>query len=252
MGFEMRQILFFIFFHIAFTVGYPSFCQIPEGFVEIREVIPDIVLDLRYYTNHNFLGRKVEGYNSNKCYITRVAADSLAKVQEELRSFGLSLKIYDAYRPQRAVEDFVRWAKDLSDTLTKKEFYPTVDKSRLFVDGYIAEKSGHSRGSTVDLTIVPFPVTEQREFDINNQCECYKSLDERFKDNSLDMGTGFDCFHPLSHTLNDEISPQQRANRMLLFILMKKYGFKNLPEEWWHYTLINEPFPDTYFDFAIE
>ncbi|MEJ5262056.1 MAG: M15 family metallopeptidase [Ignavibacterium sp.] len=227
-------------------------CQIPEGFVEIRSIIPDIIIDLRYFSNHNFLGRPVNGYKAEKCYITKAAADSILKVQEELKKFGLSLKIYDAYRPQRAVDDFVKWAKDLSDTITKKEFYPTIDKSRLFVDGYIAEKSGHSRGSTVDLTIVPLHSKNKVEFDINNQCECYKPLNERFDDYSLDMGTGFDCFHPLSHTFNDQITPQQRANRMLLYSLMIKYGFKNLAEEWWHYTLVNEPFPDTYFDFVIE
>lgn len=228
------------------------FSQIPEGFVEIRDVIPDIVIDLRYFSNHNFLGRRVSGYEADKCYITKAAADSLAKVQNELREFGLSLKIYDAYRPQRAVDDFVNWAKNLTDTITKKEFYPTVDKNRLFIDGYIAEKSGHSRGSTIDLTIVPVPTPEQPIFEFYNQCECYKSIGERFKDNSIDMGTGFDCFHPLSHTKNQSISPQQRANRLLLHSLMSKYGFKNLPEEWWHYTLINEPFPNTYFDFVIE
>ncbi|MCL6493377.1 MAG: M15 family metallopeptidase [Ignavibacterium sp.] len=226
--------------------------QIPDGFVEIRSVIPDMLIDLRYYSNHNFLGRKVNGYNAEKCYLTKAAADSLAKVQIELRKFGLSLKIYDAYRPQRAVDDFVNWAKDLADTITKKEFYPTVDKSRLFIDGYIAEKSGHSRGSTVDLTIVPIPTPAQPDFDVTNQCECYKTVGERFKDNSLDMGTGFDCFHPLSHTFNNELAPQQKANRMLLLTLMEKYGFKNLDEEWWHFTLINEPYPNTYFDFIIE
>ena len=215
-------------------------------------MIPDIILDLRYLTNHNFLGITVQGYNAEKCYITKAAADSLAKVQNELRKFNLSLKIYDAYRPQRAVDHFVNWAKDLADTLTKKEFYPTVDKSRLFVDGYIAEKSGHSRGSTVDLTIVTVPLPQQPEFDINNQCECFESVDKRFKDNSIDMGTGFDCFHQLSHTENKSISPQQRANRLLLKSLMNKYGFNNLAEEWWHFTLRNEPYPNTYFDFEIK
>lgn len=226
--------------------------EIPEGFVEIREVIPDVILDLRYITNHNFLGVPVEGYSAEKCYITKAAADSLAKVQDELKKFNLALKIYDAYRPQRAVDHFVRWAKDLSDTLTKKEFYPTVDKSRLFVDGYIAEKSGHSRGSTVDLTIVPIPLPFQPEFDIDDQCACYESVDKRFEDNSIDMGTGFDCFHNLSHTENPKLTPQQRANRLLLKSLMDKYGFKNLAEEWWHFTLRNEPYPNTYFDFIIE
>lgn len=248
----MNKLMKFFFVTFLFLCSVKSYSQIPDGFVEIRTVIPDIIADLRYYSEHNFLGRKVNGYNAGKCYITKAAADSLAKVQNELRKFGLSLKIYDAYRPQRAVDDFVNWAKDLSDTITKKEFYPTVDKSRLFADGYIAEKSGHSRGSTVDLTIVPLPIPQQPEFDIANQCECYKPVDERFKDNSLDMGTGFDCFNPLSHTFNNELSPQQRANRMLLYFLMKRYGFRNLAEEWWHYTLTNEPYPNTYFDFVIE
>ena len=247
----MKKIILLIF--LALTFSYPTFSQdIPEGFVEIREVIPDIILDLRYITNHSFLGVPVDGYETEKCYITKVAADLLAKVQKELKKFNLSLKIYDAYRPQRAVNHFVRWAKDLSDTLTKKEFYPTLDKSRLFVDVYIAEKSGHSRGSTVDLTIVPIPLPHQPEFDINNQCECFESTDKRFKDNSIDMGTGFDCFHSHSHAENPELSPQQRANRLLLKSLMDKYGFKNLAEEWWHFTLRNEPYPNTYFDFEIK
>jgi zinc D-Ala-D-Ala dipeptidase len=241
--------LIFIFF---FTLSIHHFSQdIPDGFVEIREVIPDVILDLRYLTNHNFLGVPVDGYQTEKCYITKTAADSLAKVQDELRKFNLTLKIYDAYRPQRAVDHFVRWANDLSDTLTKKEFYPTIDKSRLFIDGYIAEKSGHSRGSTVDLTIVPMPIPFQPEFEIDNQCECFKSIEQRFKDNSIDMGTGFDCFDSLSHTENNELTPQQRVNRLLLKSIMDKYGFNNLSEEWWHYTLRNEPFPKTYFDFEI-
>lgn len=243
-----RSLLFIL------LITQASFSQnnIPDGFVEIREVIPDIVLDMRYTTNHNFLGVPVDGYNADKCYLTREAAEALLKVQEELRKFFLSLKIYDAYRPQRAVDHFVRWAKDLSDTLTKREFYPTLDKSRLFVDGYIAERSGHSRGSTVDLTVVPIPLPSQPEFDINDQCECYELVEKRFKDNSIDMGTGYDCFHPFSHTENQELNPQQRANRVLLKSLMDKYGFRNLAEEWWHFTLRNEPFPDTYFDFVIE
>jgi len=235
------------------TISIQLFSQeIPDGFVEIRDVIPDLILDLRYLTNYNFLGVQVEGYKAEKCYITRAAADSLAKVQTELRNFSLSLKVYDAYRPQRAVDHFVRWAKNLSDTLTKREFYPTIDKSRLFIDGYIAEKSGHSRGSTVDLTIVPIPVPFQPGFDVNNQCECFEDKDKRFKDNGIDMGTGFDCFHTLSHTHNKELTPQQRANRLLLKSLMDKYGFKNLAEEWWHFTLRNEPFPNTYFDFEVK
>lgn len=240
-----------LIFFIIFSLNLFS-QEIPKEFVEIREVIPDIILDLRYHTNHNFLGVPVNGYKAEKCFITKVAADSLAKVQAELRKFNLSLKVYDAYRPQRAVDHFIKWAKDLSDTITKKEFYPTLDKSKLFIDGYIAEKSGHSRGSTIDLTIVPIPLPHQPEFNIDNQCECNESADKRFKDNSIDMGSGFDCFNNISHTENKEIMPQQRANRLLLKLLMNKYGFRGIEEEWWHFTLINEPFPKTYFDFVIE
>ncbi|MCU0342330.1 MAG: M15 family metallopeptidase [Ignavibacterium sp.] len=247
----MKKLFLLVF--LTLLISFQNFSQkIPDGFVEIREVIPDIILDLRYYTSHNFLGVRVEGYEAESCYITKAAADSLLKVQAELKKFNLSLKVYDAYRPQRAVNHFVRWAKDLSDTLTKKEFYPTLDKSRLFVDGFIAERSGHSRGSTVDLTIVPIPLPYQPEFDIDDQCECFESSDKRFKDNSLDMGTGFDCFHSLSHPENQNVSAQQRANRLLLKSLMDKFGFKGIPEEWWHFTLRNEPYPNTYFDFIIE
>lgn len=244
----LTNVLLFILFYPQAFMPQSS---IPEGFVEIREIIPDVILDMRYTSNHNFLGVPVDGYKAEKCYLTIEAAQALLKVQEELRNFSLSIKIYDAYRPQRAVAHFVRWANDLNDTLTKREFYPGVDKSRLFVDGYIAEKSGHSRGSTVDLTIVPIPLPFQPDFNIDDQCVCFESADNRFKDNSIDMGTGFDCFHPLSHTENQEITPQQKANRLLLKTLMDKYGFRNLPEEWWHFTLKHEPYPDTYFDFVI-
>lgn len=246
------KLIFSILSYLLFVSTNITAQNLPNGFVEIRDVIPDIVLDLRYTTNHNFIGKPIDGYSSEKCFITKAAADSLSKVQNELRKFNLSLKIYDAYRPQRAVDHFVRWAEDLGDTLTKKEVYPNLDKDRLLIDGYIAKKSGHSRGSTIDLTIVSIPIPYQPEYNIEDQCECFKSLDERFKENSIDMGTGFDCFHQRSHTLNQEINAQQRANRLLLKTLMEKYGFKNLAEEWWHFTLINEPYPNTYFDFEIK
>lgn len=224
----------------------------PPDFVNIKEIIPDIIVELRYFGEHNFLGKKVDGYNSEICYLTKAAAESLAKVQAELRNFNFTLKVYDCYRPQRAVDHFIRWSMDLSDTITKKEFYPTIDKKNLFKDGYIADKSSHSRGSTVDLTIVPLPIPEQEKFNKNYQCECFFSIDKRFKDNSIDMGSGFDCFHPISHTINNNLEVNQRINRFLLKTLMEKYGFKNYPLEWWHYTLKDEPYPDTYFDFIIE
>ena len=227
--------------------------QVPDGFVDVQAVIPSIILDMRYATHHNFLGRPVDGYSAPKCYLTREAAEALRGVQEELLPYGLSLKIYDAYRPQRAVDHFVRWAGTIDDTLTKREFYPTVDKRNLFRDGFIARRSGHSRGSTVDLTIVPLPPPEQEAYTAGRpQCPCMLPVDKRFRDNSLDMGTGFDCFHENSWTASLHIGPEARANRLLLVTLMEKHGFRNYTREWWHFTLETEPFPDTYFNFVIE
>jgi D-alanyl-D-alanine dipeptidase len=225
----------------------------PELFVDIQDVIPNIQLDVRYFSQHNFVGDKVDGYNAAKCILTRPAADALSKVQKDLSQFSLSLKIYDCYRPQRAVNHFVRWAKEIDNTKTKKEFYPTIDKRNLFSDGYIDSKSGHSRGSTIDLTIVPLPTPHQDSYVAGQKLsECYLPAEQRFHDNSIDMGTGFDCFHELSHTENKNIGHQQRINRMLLKSLMEEHGFRNFEKEWWHFTLNNEPYPGTYFDFAIE
>jgi D-alanyl-D-alanine dipeptidase len=227
--------------------------KLPEGFVDMKEVVPTIILDIRYFGAHNFVGERIDGYNAYKCILTRKAAEALARVQNELNEFSLSLKVYDCYRPQRAVNHFVRWAEDLHDAKTKKEFYPTVDKKYLFRDGYISDKSSHSRGSTVDVTIVPIPVPKQGIY-VPGQVlyECYLPAERRFKDNSIDMGTGFDCFHELSHTESKQIGLQQRINRLLLKTLMEKHGFKNYDQEWWHFTLKNEPFPDIYFDFVIK
>lgn len=240
---------------IIFLCAVPVWAQKerPDGFVDIREVIPSIHLDIRYYGSHNFLGTRVEGYNKPLCLITRQAAEALKNVQDELRQFSLSLKIYDCYRPQRAVDHFVRWAKDIKDTKTKKEFYSTIDKQNLFRDGYIASKSSHSRGSTVDLTIVPLPAPAQEKYTAGQPLyACFLPAKKRFKDNSIDMGTGFDCFHELSHPDNPKIGLQQRVNRLLLKTLMDKHGFNNYAKEWWHFTLRNEPYPNTYFDFPIE
>ena len=224
-----------------------------DRFVDVREHIPSVIMDIRYFSPHNFVGERIDGYNAPKCLLTREAADALKRVQEDLREFSLTLKIYDCYRPQRAVSHFVRWAKDIGDTRTKKEFYPTVDKNRLFEDGYIAERSGHSRGSTLDLTIVPVPVPEQEAYSPGQALfACYLPASQRFRDNSIDMGTGFDCFHALANTANGSVGPVQRANRLLLKTLMEKQGFVNYDKEWWHFTLKNEPFPDTYFDFPID
>ncbi|MEE1751508.1 M15 family metallopeptidase [Streptomyces sp. SP18CS02] len=224
----------------------------PEEFVSLRSVDPTIIQEMRYTTAHNFIGEPVDGYRQPLCILTRPAARALHRAQTRLLRQGYSLKVYDCYRPQRAVDHFVRWAKDLRDERMKKEFYPRVDKSRLFADGYIAEKSGHSRGSTVDLTIVRLPAAPTRPYVPGEELvECHAPRSERFPDNSVDMGTGFDCFDTLSHTDDPRVQGTQRASRRLLKGTLGAEGFVNLPEEWWHFTYKPELFPDTYFDFPV-
>ena len=238
------------FLQSSHTVGTD---KMPGNFIDIQKVIPDVVLDIRYYSPHNFVGERVDGYLAPKCFLTTDAAQALAGVQKDLAPYSMTLKIYDCYRPQRAVNHFVRWAKDIENTKTMREFYPTIDKRNLFKDGYIAEKSGHSRGSTLDLTIVPLPAPIQADYIPGQKLsECYLPAEHRFADNSIDMGTGFDCFHELSNTENKNIGRQQKINRLLLKSLMEKHGFKNYDMEWWHYTLKKEHYPDTYFNFVIE
>ena len=205
---------------------------VPKELVNVQKYEPSIVVDLRYLTTQNFLGRKVVGYFKNTCYLSEPAAKALAGVQKGLRSQGYSLKVHDCTRPQRAVDDFVAWAADLSDQKTKTKYYPEVEKSELFNQGYIASKSGHSRGSTVDLTIVK----------INSKNK---------KLSYVDMGSPFDFFGEISHTENEKVKPQHMKNRMILVQAMKQGGFKNYAKEWWHYTLESEPYPETYFDFEV-
>ncbi len=241
---------------IALSLSIPSNAannKIPKRFMDIQEVIPDVVMDIRYFTPHNFVGEKIDGYEAPKCFLTEDAANALAKVQKNLKEYSMSLKIYDCYRPQRAVDHFVRWAADIDDRRMKAEFYPDVDKKNLFNDGYIASKSGHSRGSTMDITIVPIPTPRQEEFKTGQKLkDCRLSASKRFKDNSINMGTGFDCFDPLSHTANPKLGVEAKRNRLLLKTLMEKHGFKNYKNEWWHYTLKDEPYPKKYFDFVIK
>ncbi|MGR4884909.1 M15 family metallopeptidase [Streptomyces sp. LARHCF249] len=202
----------------------------PAGFVALREVDPSVRQDMRYAGDRNFTGRVVDGYEEPVCLLARPAAEALRRAQRGLLRRGYSLKVYDCYRPQRAVDRFVRWAGDLDDQATKAEFYPAVDKSRLIPDGYIAEKSGHSRGSTVDVTLVRITGTEGGD---------------------VDMGTPFDFFDPLSHTDDPRVTGAARANRQLLKRILGEQGFVNLPEEWWHFTYRPEAFPDSHFDFPV-
>ncbi|MGA5101098.1 M15 family metallopeptidase [Streptomyces lavendulocolor] len=224
----------------------------PEEFVTLRSVDPTILQEMRYTTAHNFVGEPVDGYRQPVCILTRPAARALHRAQATLLRQGHSLKVYDCYRPQRAVDHFVRWAKDLRDVRMKAEFHPRVDKSRLFADGYIARRSGHSRGSTVDLTVVRLPAAPTRPYEPGEPLvPCYAPLGERFPDDSLDMGTGYDCFDTLSRTDDPRVRGEQRANRNLLRDTLGAEGFVNLPGEWWHFTYEPEPFPGTYFDFPV-
>lgn len=224
----------------------------PGAFVSLRSVDPTIIQEMRYPTAHTFMGEPVDGYRQSLCILTRPAAEALHRAQQELLRQGYSLKVYDCYRPQRAVDHFVRWAKDLGDERMKAEFYPRVNKSRLFADGYIAERSGHSRGSTVDLTLVRLPAAPTRPYRPGEPLvPCYAPQAERFPDNSVDMGTGYDCFDTLSHTDDPRVRGVQRAHRQFLKRTLTEAGFVNLAEEWWHYTFRPETFPDTYFDFPV-
>jgi len=212
-----------------------------SDFVTITDVVPDVILEIRYYGTYNFVGSRIDGYLEPTALLTKQAADSLKVVSDELKEKGYRLKIYDAYRPQMAVDHFVRWGQDLKDTLMKRYFYPMLSKEVLFPE-YIAVHSGHSRGSTVDLTL----------FDMNTEKE-------------VDMGGTFDWFGPESHPdycgnletgeyIEQEggLTPEQFQNRMILRTAMLRHGFKPYTCEWWHFTLKEEPYPDTYFTFPLQ
>lgn len=228
----------------------------PADFVDLHDVVPSILTDIRYFTPHNFTGHPVDGYQAPMCILTRPAAEALGRAQQDFLDRGYTLKVYDCYRPQRAVDDFVSWAQDLGDQSMKAEFYPRVDKSTLFADGYIAEKSGHSRGSTVDLTLVELPGAATPPYTPGQPLvDCTAPQQLRFPDDSIDMGTGFDCFDTLANTADPRIGGDQFKNRTLLLEGLRREGFVNYDKEWWHFTYspagLGEPFPDTYFDFPV-
>lgn len=209
----------------------PATTRQQAGLVDIQSVVPGIDLDMRYFGSHNFVGRPIAGYLAPRCWLKPEAASALARVELALRRRHQRLRIFDCYRPARAVAEFVRWMADPTDLVGKAEFYPGLDKSQLS-GTYIAPVSGHSRGSTVDLTILQCTAQET---------EC----------RPLDMGTGFDFFGTRAHTDTSEVSPRQRANRYRLRNAMQAQGFANLPEEWWHYRLDPEPSPHLFYDVEI-
>lgn len=204
-------------------------CALPAGFVYVDEAVPAASTEARYAGSDNFVGATIDGYRVPRVVLSEAAATALRQVTTTLAPFGLGLKVFDGYRPQRAVDHFVRWAADLQDERTKAQYYPRVSKEHLFRDGYIAAKSGHSRGSTVDLTLVNLADGSE-----------------------LPMGTAFDFFGPESWPDCRDIGAAARAHRALLQQAMLRHGFRPLREEWWHFTLNGEPWPERYFDFPVE
>jgi len=200
-----------------------------SSFVQIQQIILDVEYDIRYFSSDNFVGARVDGYLAPLAYTTKEAGTALVLVQNELKKEGLGLKIFDAYRPQKGVAHFVRWGRVPGDTLTKTKYYPDINKANVFELGYVATKSGHSRGSTIDLTII----------DLKTKTE-------------LDMGSPWDFFGEISHHDSPMVNESQTANRNKLRTVMLKHGFKEYANEWWHYTLKDEPFSETYFDFDIQ
>ena len=220
----MRIFLIFIVLFNYISTNY----NLEKGFVYLSDINSSIIVDLKYYSSNNFTGKFVEGYNSNKAILTKEAAVALSNVQDDLNKIGYSLILYDAYRPQSAVDFFVKWSQNINDTIYKNTYYPNIKKSELFKLGYIAYKSGHSRGSTVDVSLV----------EIESKKE-------------IDMGTIFDYFGVESHTFFNNLSKKQKLNRLILYEAMSDNGFKNYSKEWWHFTLKNEPF-QKYFDFPVK
>jgi len=220
----------------------------PSQFVALDRVDGTILQDMRYATKYNFVGRRIAGYREPVCIVTRKAARALHRAQKGLRRQGYSLKVYDCYRPTRAVAHFDRWARDSGDQKMKREFYPRVDKSTVFEQGYIAHRSGHSRGSTVDLTLVRRPPKSQPAWD-GKLRSCIARYRRRFADNGVNMGMGYDCMDPRAHTL--AVRGRPRHNRLLLRRTLERVGFAPYDKEWWHFTLRGEPYPETYFDFPV-
>ena len=228
----MKHRYLWMFAVILFCGNLAARAQNPDDasqFVNITDVVPDAILEIRYFSTYNFVGTRVDGYLEPVALLTKRAADSLRAVSDDLKKQGYRIKIYDAYRPQCAVDHFVRWAADVNDTLMKSVFYPQVPRNRLFELGYIARKSGHTRGSTVDLTLV-----------------------EAATGKEVDMGGPFDWFGIESHPDYRGITPKQFYNRMILRKAMLRHGFKPISTEWWHFTLRNEPFQNTYFTFPVK
>jgi D-alanyl-D-alanine dipeptidase len=225
---------------------------LPRGFVYLRDVDPAIVQDIRYAGSHNFVGRPIRGYLAAECILSASAANALEKVQRMLAEKKLSLIVWDCYRPKRAVDDFFQWSRDTTHAEMKAEFYPRTDKARLFALGYLARRSAHSRGSTVDLGIVPSAFSSVPPPDRSQPLKaCTSPKGERFEDGTIDFGTGYDCLDVLANTSNALVGGTALRNRQTLKSRMKAAGFRAYAREWWHFELIDEPFNGDGFDFEV-
>jgi len=235
---------------LAFAIAGPAFAAeaMPEDFVYLRDLDPTIAQDMRYAGSRNFTEAPVPGYQASECVLVRQAAEALKRVQDGLRAKDLTLKVYDCYRPTQAVASFVEWAKEPDDPKAKATYYPNLDKNALFPD-YIATRSGHSRGATVDLTIEPLDAKPASDETESQSCTAPKS--GFAPDGSIAMGTSFDCFDVKANTETPGLSDEERTNRAALVEAMQAQDFQNYPMEWWHFTFQPEPYPDTYFDFPI-
>lgn len=225
--------------------------ELPEGFVYLREIDPSIAQDIRYASSHNFIGRPVEGYEAGECILLRSAAEALSEAQAQLRQLGLSLKVYDCYRPHRAVEDFTAWSKTPEDGVTKNEFYASYEKSNLFKAGWLASRSNHSLGFAVDLGMIEAGAPEAERPMGNTYGPCSADKPDRAPDNSLDFGTAYDCFHENSYTAASDIPSEAKDNRGLLKSVMESVGFENYRREWWHFSLKDAPSRREPYDFPV-
>ena len=246
----MRAVLILIFAGGASLQGFGG-DLVPDTFVDVRSIAPDIQLEMRYVTDDNFVGAPVDGYRHAICYLARPAAAALARVQEALKKDGYVLVMFDCYRPQQAVDHFVRWSED-SDDATKDQYFPDLAKSQLFDFGYIAKRSGHSRGATVDVGLIKLN-SDSLSHDPNQlrPAKCQHRFERSNAAEHVDFGSDYDCFDPISHTASEKVSEHAMANRRYLVEVMARFGFENYDKEWWHFTYRPEPFPDTYFDFPI-
>ena len=224
---------------------------LPKGFVYLRDIAPTIVQDIRYAGSHNFVGRPIRGYLAAECILSEPAAKALEAVQRRLAEKKLSLVVWDCYRPRRAVDDFLQWSRDPTHSEMKAEFYPRTEKQKLFAFGYLASRSAHSRGSTVDLGIVPTTFASAPPNPSQPLKACTSPKGERFEDGTIDFGTGYDCLDVLANTSNARAGGTALRNRQTLKFYMQGAGFRPYAREWWHFELINEPFHRGGFDFEV-